>query len=91
MSCRALFPTTFLEIAVYISTLSYSRQCGVHRLDVFNRSIPTMLTIIWRPGFEQFCLFSMNIVVFASSLGSESVQKCEIVIHKRKQSEHLQL
>lgn len=50
-----------------------------------------MLTIIWRPGFEQFCLFSMNIVVFASSLGSESVQKCEIAIHKRKQSEHLQL
>ena len=86
---RAVFPTTFLEIAV--STLSYSRQCDVHRLNVFNRARPTMLTIIWRPGFEQFCLFSMSIVVFASSLGSESVQKCEIAIHKRKQSEHLQL
>lgn len=50
-----------------------------------------MLTIIWRPGLNNFYLFSMNIVVFASSLGSESVQKCEIAILKRKQSEHLQL
>ena len=33
----------------------------------------------------------MNIVVFASSLGSESLQKCEIAMHKRKQSERVQL